>query len=47
MAQKTVQKSSETDKSNYSWKGSWDAGKALMILVGGLTVVLFVSGFMY
>lgn len=38
---------SEQNKGNYSWKGSWDAGKALMILVGGLTVLLFVSGFMY
>jgi len=38
---------SESDKSNYSWKGSWDAGKALMVMVGVLTVVLFASGFMY
>lgn len=38
---------SENDKANYSWKGSWDAGKALMILVGGLTVLLFASGFIY
>lgn len=42
-----AQKSPETDKGNYSWKGSWDAGTALMILVGVLTVVLFASGFMY
>jgi hypothetical protein len=33
------------DKKNYSWKGSWDAGTALMVLVGLLTVVLFVAGF--
>ena len=32
---------------DYSWKGSWDAGKALMILVGALTVLLFVAGFSY
>jgi len=38
---------SEQDKTNYSWKGSWDAGKALMVIVGVLTVVLFASGFMY
>lgn len=39
---------SETDKTNknkYSWKGSWDAGTALMVLVGILTVVLFAAGF--
>lgn len=35
------------DDANYSWKGSWDAGKALMVLVGVLTVVLFASGFVY
>ena len=38
---------SENDKANYSWKGSWDAGKARMVLGGGLTVLLFASGFMY
>ncbi|MEM8505831.1 MAG: hypothetical protein AAF716_22095 [Cyanobacteria bacterium P01_D01_bin.1] len=39
---------SEKDgKKDYSWKGSWDAGTALMILVGVLTVVLFVAGFSY
>ncbi|KPQ36417.1 MAG: hypothetical protein HLUCCA11_06030 [Phormidesmis priestleyi Ana] len=41
---------SESDKSakkNYSWKGSWDAGTALMVLVGVLTVVLFAAGFSY
>ena len=32
---------------DYSWKGSWDAGKALMILVGALTVVMFASGFIF
>lgn len=37
----------DKEKSNYSWKGSWDAGQALMILVGVLTVVLFASGFVY
>lgn len=37
----------ESDKQKYSWKGSWDAGKALMVLVGVLTVVLFASGFVY
>ncbi len=37
----------ETDKTKYSWKGSWDAGTALMILVGVLTVVLFAAGFSY
>lgn len=36
---------SNTNKKDYSWKGSWDAGQALMILVGVLTVVLFVAGF--
>lgn len=35
----------ETDDKKYSWKGSWDAGTALMVLVGVLTVVLFASGF--
>ena len=35
----------ETDNQKYSWKGSWDAGKALMVLVGVLTVILFASGF--
>ncbi|MEL6605120.1 MAG: hypothetical protein AAFP20_18050 [Cyanobacteria bacterium J06614_10] len=35
------------NQQNYSWKGSWDAGTALMILVGALTVVLFVAGFAY
>ncbi len=35
----------ETDKKNYSWKGSWDAGTALMVLVGVLTIVLFAAGF--
>ncbi len=38
---------SESDKNKYSWKGSWDAGTALMVLVGVLTVVLFASGFVY
>ena len=37
----------ENKNGNYSWKGSWDAGKALMILVGGLTVMLFAAGFSY
>lgn len=32
---------------DYSWKGSWDAGTALMVLIGVLTVVMFASGFMY
>ncbi len=38
---------SEPDKSRYSWKGSWDAGTALIVLVGVLTVVLFASGFVH
>ncbi len=38
---------SEPNKSKYSWKGSWDAGTALMILAGVLTVVLFAAGFSY
>ncbi|MEL6555054.1 MAG: hypothetical protein AAFQ63_16545 [Cyanobacteria bacterium J06621_11] len=38
---------SNNSQGNYSWKGSWDAGKALMVLVGGLTILLFASGFMY
>lgn len=49
MSEPKVSKSkvSESNKSKYSWKGSWDAGTALMILVGVLTVVLFASGFVY
>ncbi len=38
-------KKSQSNEPKYSWKGSWDAGTALMILVGVLTVVLFASGF--
>ncbi|MEL6159480.1 MAG: hypothetical protein AAGJ95_03350 [Cyanobacteria bacterium J06554_11] len=40
-------KKTNSSQQNYSWKGSWDAGTALMILVGGLTVLLFVAGFAY
>lgn len=32
---------------NYSWKGSWNAGKALLILSGVLTLVLFASAFIH
>ncbi|MGB7084625.1 MAG: hypothetical protein WBD47_03665 [Phormidesmis sp.] len=37
----------ETNQRNYSWKGSWDAGKALMVLVGVLGILLFASGFIH